>query len=61
VHPKSLPKPAVMLTFLLASLLIELTPGPNMTWLAALGVSRGRVAALAATAIWFLYATRPSP
>lgn len=39
-----------MLTFLLASLLIELTPGPNMTWLAALGASRGRPAALAAVA-----------
>ena len=37
-----------MLAFLLASLLIELTPGPNMTWLAALGASRGRAAALAA-------------
>lgn len=39
-----------MLAFLLASLLIELTPGPNMTWLAALGASRGRPAALAAVA-----------
>ena len=39
-----------MLAFLLASLLIELTPGPNMTWLAALGASRGRTAALAAVA-----------
>ena len=40
----------MMFAFLLASLLIELTPGPNMTWLAALGASRGRAAALAAVA-----------
>jgi threonine/homoserine/homoserine lactone efflux protein len=39
-----------MLEFALAALLIELTPGPNMTWLAVLGSSRGRNAALAAVA-----------
>jgi threonine/homoserine/homoserine lactone efflux protein len=37
-------------SFVLASVLIELTPGPNMTWLAALGASRGRATALAAVA-----------
>ncbi len=37
-------------SFLLASILIELTPGPNMTWLAVLGASRGRLPALAAVA-----------
>jgi threonine/homoserine/homoserine lactone efflux protein len=36
--------------FLLTSFLIELTPGPNMAYLAALAVSRGRCAALAAVA-----------
>ena len=38
----------MLLEFLAAALLIELTPGPNMAWLALLGASRGRVAALAA-------------
>jgi threonine/homoserine/homoserine lactone efflux protein len=37
-------------SFVLAAILIELTPGPNMTWLAVLGASRGRTAALAAVA-----------
>jgi threonine/homoserine/homoserine lactone efflux protein len=37
-------------SFLIASILIELTPGPNMTWLAVLGASRGRATALAAVA-----------
>ena len=36
--------------FLVAAILIELTPGPNMAWLALLGASRGRIAALAAVA-----------
>jgi threonine/homoserine/homoserine lactone efflux protein len=36
--------------FLLTALLIELTPGPNMAWLAVTGASVGRRAALAATA-----------
>jgi threonine/homoserine/homoserine lactone efflux protein len=38
------------LEFLATALLIELTPGPNMAWLALLGASRGRVTALAAVA-----------
>jgi threonine/homoserine/homoserine lactone efflux protein len=38
------------LPFLLTALLIELTPGPNMAWLALTGASAGRKAALAATA-----------
>jgi threonine/homoserine/homoserine lactone efflux protein len=37
-------------SFVIASILIELTPGPNMTWLAVLGATRGRVVALAAVA-----------
>ncbi len=36
--------------FALAVLLVELTPGPNMAWLASLSLSRGRAAGLAATA-----------
>ena len=36
--------------FLLAVLLIELTPGPNMAYLATLALSRGRAAGLVATA-----------
>lgn len=37
------------LGFALAVLLIELTPGPNMAWLAALSMGDGRRAGLAAT------------
>lgn len=37
-------------SFLLAAILIEVTPGPNMTWLAVLGASKGRISALAAVA-----------
>lgn len=37
-------------TFLLAVLVLELTPGPNMAYLATLALSRGRVAGLIATA-----------
>jgi len=37
-------------TFLLAVLLLELTPGPNMAYLAALALSQGRAAGLIATA-----------
>lgn len=37
-------------SFVIASILIELTPGPNMTWLAVLGANRGRSIALAAVA-----------
>jgi threonine/homoserine/homoserine lactone efflux protein len=36
--------------FLLTSFLIELTPGPNMAWLAALALSKGRKPALIAVA-----------
>lgn len=36
--------------FALAVLLVELTPGPNMAWLAALTVAEGRRAGLTATA-----------
>lgn len=39
-----------MLSFIVASILIELTPGPNMTWLAVMGATRGRAVALAAVA-----------
>ena len=37
-----------LLTFALASLLVELTPGPNMAWLAIVAVSEGRRQGLAA-------------
>lgn len=40
----------MLVSFIIASVLIELTPGPNMTWLAVLGASRGRATALAAVA-----------
>jgi threonine/homoserine/homoserine lactone efflux protein len=39
-----------MLEFVIASIIIELTPGPNMTWLAVLGATRGRGPALIAVA-----------
>ncbi len=39
-----------VLAFALTSLVIELTPGPNMAWLALLSVERGRLAGLAAVA-----------
>lgn len=42
--------PMDLLTFLLAVLLLELTPGPNMGYLATLALSRGRAAGLIATA-----------
>lgn len=41
---------AALLAFALASLLIELTPGPNMAYLAVLAADRGRLAGLAAVA-----------
>jgi threonine/homoserine/homoserine lactone efflux protein len=40
----------MLASFVLTATLVELTPGPNMTWLAALGASRGRSAALWAAA-----------
>ena len=39
-----------VLAFALASLVIELTPGPNMAWLALLSLERGRIAGLVAVA-----------
>jgi threonine/homoserine/homoserine lactone efflux protein len=39
-----------MWAFIATATVIELTPGPNMTWLAVLGATRGRMAALAAVA-----------
>ncbi len=42
--------PAVIGPFLLAVALIELTPGPNMGWLALVSVARGRLAGFAAVA-----------
>jgi threonine/homoserine/homoserine lactone efflux protein len=39
-----------MFEFIIASIIIELTPGPNMTWLAVLGATRGRGSALATVA-----------
>jgi threonine/homoserine/homoserine lactone efflux protein len=38
-----------LVTFLLTVLLLELTPGPNMAYLATLALSRGRAAGLVAT------------
>jgi threonine/homoserine/homoserine lactone efflux protein len=37
-------------SFFIAAVLIELTPGPNMTWLAVHGADHGRLSALAAVA-----------
>ena len=42
--------PAIIAPFLLAMVLVELTPGPNMGWLALVSLSRGRTAGLAAVA-----------
>ena len=39
-----------LLTFALASLLVELTPGPNMAWLAIVAVTEGRNQGLSAVA-----------
>ena len=46
----SLFEPTVILPFLVAVALVELTPGPNMGWLALIAAGRGRTAALAAVA-----------
>lgn len=40
----------LLLAFALTSITIELTPGPNMAWLALLSAERGRIAGLAAVA-----------
>ena len=42
--------PQVLPAFALAMALIELTPGPNLAWLALLAASRGRAAAMRAIA-----------
>lgn len=42
--------PTVLAAFVLTSVLIELTPGPNMAFLAILSLNRGRWAGLAAVA-----------
>ncbi|MGL4240196.1 MAG: LysE family translocator [Beijerinckiaceae bacterium] len=39
-----------MLSFIVTSFLIELTPGPNMAWLAALALAKGKRPALIAVA-----------
>src|SRR5690606_15265916 len=59
----SLFEPTVILPFLVAVALVELTPGPNMGWLALIAAGRGRTAALAAVAgvtlglaVWMLAA-----
>jgi threonine/homoserine/homoserine lactone efflux protein len=39
-----------LLPFLMAVALIEVTPGPNMGWLALVAATRGRTAGLAAVA-----------
>jgi len=56
--------PAVLLPFLLAAVLMEITPGPNMGWLALTALAQGRRAGLAAVAgvtlglaAWMLAAT----
>jgi threonine/homoserine/homoserine lactone efflux protein len=42
--------PAIIAPFLMAMVLVELTPGPNMGWLALVTLSRGRTAGMAAVA-----------
>jgi len=42
--------PSVVIPFLLAVALVELTPGPNMGWLALVSLARGRMAGFAAVA-----------
>src|SRR6266511_5203147 len=37
-----------LIAFILTSLIVEMTPGPNMAYLAVLGASRGRIAGLSA-------------
>ncbi|RVD68342.1 LysE family translocator, partial [Mesorhizobium sp. M4A.F.Ca.ET.029.04.2.1] len=44
------PSTATVLSFSLACLLIELTPGPNMTYLALISASEGRRAGFATVA-----------
>jgi threonine/homoserine/homoserine lactone efflux protein len=42
--------PVLFYTFLIAAVLIEITPGPNMAYLVTLAVTRGRAAGLATVA-----------
>lgn len=42
--------PAILAPFLLAAVISEITPGPNMGWLALVALSRGRTAGMAAVA-----------
>ncbi|MHA6287876.1 LysE family translocator [Maricaulis sp. CAU 1757] len=44
-----MPDLSILASFALAVLVLELTPGPNMAWLAVLSASEGRRAGLAAT------------
>lgn len=45
-----MPELQIVLSFLVTALALELTPGPNMAWLAMLSATAGRVAGLAAVA-----------
>jgi threonine/homoserine/homoserine lactone efflux protein len=45
-----MPTSDILLSFLLTSLVLEVTPGPNMAWLALLTATAGRRAGLAALA-----------
>jgi threonine/homoserine/homoserine lactone efflux protein len=49
-HVLGLVDPAVLLPFLAAAVLMEVTPGPNMGWLALTALAQGRRAGLAAVA-----------
>jgi len=42
--------PAAFVEFLIAAIVMEITPGPNMTWLALLSAREGRMAGLTAVA-----------
>jgi threonine/homoserine/homoserine lactone efflux protein len=44
------PDTAILLPFLMTAVILEVTPGPNMVWLALLSATAGRVAGLAAVA-----------
>ena len=41
-----------LIAFVLTSLIIEMTPGPNMAYLAVLGASRGRIAGFPPSSAW---------
>ena len=43
-----LPPNSPLIAFILTSLIIEMTPGPNMAYLVVLGASRGRIAGFSA-------------